>query len=66
MDGEQEHDPATEEAGWEMRRDDTSGQLYYWNSVTGETSWKPRHISVPIMLCTHGLKYLMTTDTFTI
>ncbi|KAF1787715.1 WW domain [Phytophthora cactorum] len=22
MDGEQEHDPATEEAGWEMRRDD--------------------------------------------
>ncbi|KAG6948349.1 hypothetical protein JG687_00015538, partial [Phytophthora cactorum] len=41
MDGEQEHDPATEEAGWEMRRDDTSGQIYYWNSVTGETSWKP-------------------------
>ncbi|KAF4045101.1 Ankyrin repeats (3 copies) [Phytophthora infestans] len=36
-----EHDPASVEAGWEERQDDASGQMYYWNSATGETSWKP-------------------------
>ncbi|KAG7387586.1 hypothetical protein PHYPSEUDO_013980 [Phytophthora pseudosyringae] len=38
MDGEQEHDLAT---CWEVRQDEASSQVYYWNAVTGETSWEP-------------------------
>ncbi|EGZ26789.1 hypothetical protein PHYSODRAFT_353346, partial [Phytophthora sojae] len=41
MNEEQTPDQATVETGWEVRQDDTSGQAYYWNSITGETSWEP-------------------------
>ncbi|KAE9016133.1 hypothetical protein PR003_g15510 [Phytophthora rubi] len=34
-------DEATVEAGWEVRQDEASGQVYYWNSITGDTSWEP-------------------------
>ncbi|GMF13056.1 unnamed protein product [Phytophthora lilii] len=44
MDGGQEHDPAAVEASWKARQDETSGQTYYWNAITGETSWEaPPH-----------------------
>ncbi|KAE9005924.1 hypothetical protein PF004_g9978 [Phytophthora fragariae] len=34
-------DEAIVEAGWEVRQDEAIGQVYYWNSITGETSWEP-------------------------
>ncbi|GMF46501.1 unnamed protein product [Phytophthora fragariaefolia] len=41
MEEGQTADAAAVEAGWEVRHDESSGQAYYWNSITGETSWEP-------------------------
>jgi hypothetical protein len=41
MDEEQAQDAAAVAAVWEIRHDEASGQAYYWNASTGETSWDP-------------------------